>query len=225
SSSETISVIIQTKGAPSAAQDAAIQSKGGRKRGSFDAMNMVVADVPRSSLADLAARDDVNYISADKPVHANIDLVTESTGAAQAQAGASGSPAVDGNAVTIAILDSGISANHADFAGTNKKSRVIAAVDFTGSNATGDPYGHGTGVAGMAAGNGSASNGYEGNYAGSAPGANLVDVRVLDNTGAGRISNVIAGLSWVIQNRDRYNIRVVNMSLGAPPEESFHLDP
>src|SRR5438132_8003549 len=99
SSSETISVIIQTKGAPSAAQDAAIQSKGGRKRSSFDAMNMVVADVPRSSLADLAARDDVNYISADKPVHANIDLVTESTGAAQAQAGAPGAPAVEGNAV------------------------------------------------------------------------------------------------------------------------------
>src|SRR2546423_12126492 len=224
-SSELTSVIIQTKGAPSAAHDGAVQAKGGRKRGSFDLMNMIVADVPRSSLAALAARDDVDYISADRPVHANIDLVTESGGAAQAQAGAPGAPAVDGKGVAIAILDSGISANHADFAGTNKKSRVIAAVDFTGSNATGDPYGHGTGVAGMAAGNGAGSNGYEGNYAGSAPGANLVDVRVLDNTGAGRISNVIAGLNWVMQNRDRYNIRVANMSLGAAPEESFHLDP
>src|SRR2546423_629673 len=223
-SSELTTVVIQTKGAPSAAHDGAVQAKGGRKRGSFDLMNMIVADVPRSSLAALAARDDVDYISADRPVHANIDLVTESTGAAQAQAGAPGAPAVDGKGVAIAILDSGISANHPDFA-TNKKSRVIAAVDFTGSNATGDPYGHGTGVAGMVAGNGAGSNGYEGNYAGSAPGANLVDVRVLDNTGAGLISNVIAGLNWVIQNRDRYNIRVVNMSLGAAPEESFHLDP
>src|SRR5215813_5392963 len=224
-SSEVTRVIIQTNGTPSADQDDAIQSKGGRKRGSFDGLNMVVADVPRNSLADLAGRDDVKYISADKPVRANIDLVTESTGAAQVQAGAPGAPAADGRGVTIAILDSGISANHPDFAGTNNKSRVIAAVDFTGSNTTGDQYGHGTGVAGMAAGNGATSNGYEGNYAGSAPGANLVDVRVLDNTGVGRISNVIAGINWVIQNRDRYNIRVVNMSLGATPEESFHLDP
>jgi len=150
-SSEVTRVIIQTQGAPSAAQDSAIQSKGGRKRGSFDSMNMVVADVPRGSLTELAARDDVKYISADKPVRANIDLVTESTGAAQVQSGAAGAPAADGRGVTIAILDSGISANHPDFAGTNNKSRVIAAVDFTGSNATGDPYGHGTGVAGMAA--------------------------------------------------------------------------
>src|ERR1041385_2638264 len=223
-SSELTRVIIQTNGTPSAAHDNAIQTKGGRKRGSFDGLNMVVADVPSNSLADLAARDDVKYISADKPVRANIDLVTESTGAAQVQAGATGAPAADGRGGGIAILDSGISANHPDFNGKNKF-RVIAAVDFTGSNAAGDPYGHGTGVAGMAAGNGAASNGYEGNYAGSAPGANLVDVRVLDNTGVGRISNVIAGLNWVIQNRDRYNIRVVNMSLGATPEESFHLDP
>ena len=85
-SSEVTRVIIQTNGAPSAAQDSAIQSNGGRKRGSFDGLNMVVADVPRSSLADLAAREDVKYISADKPVHANIDLVTESTGAATAKA-------------------------------------------------------------------------------------------------------------------------------------------
>jgi subtilisin family serine protease len=81
-----------------------------------------------------------------------------------------GRQAADGRGVTVAILDSGISANHADFAGTNNKSRVIAAVDFTGSSTTGDPYGHGTGVAGMVAGNGATSNGYEGNYAGSAPG-------------------------------------------------------
>src|ERR1043165_5038132 len=224
-SSELTRVIIQTNGTPSAAHDNAIQTKGARKRGSFDGLNMVVADVPSNSLADLAARDDVKYISADKPVRANLDLVTESTGAAQVQAGATGAPAADGRGVAIAILDSGISANHPDFAGTNNKSRVIAAVDFTGSSTTGDPYGHGTGVAGMAAGNGATSNGYQGNYAGSAPGANLVDVRVLDNTGIGRISNVIAGINWVIQNRDRYNIRVVNMSLGATPEESFHLDP
>src|SRR5438132_2158189 len=200
-SSELARVIIQTKGAPSQAHDGAIQAKGGHKLSSFDSLNIVVAEVPRNSVADLAQRNDVTYISADRAVHANIDLTTESTGAAQVQSGSPGLPALDGKGVTIAILDSGISANHPDLAGNNK-SRVIAAVDFTGSNTAGDVYGHGTGVAGMAAGNGAASNGYEGNYAGSAPGANLIDVRVLDGTGTGSISNVIAGLNWVIENRD-----------------------
>src|SRR5687767_7500412 len=150
-------VIIQTKGAPSAAHDEAIQSKGGRRHGSFESFQLVVADVPGTSLTELASRDDISYISDDKPVRAHAALVTESTGAAQVQAGAPGAPALDGKGVTIAILDSGISANHPDFAAKDK-SRVVASVDFTGSTATGDPFGHGTAVAATAAGTGAASN-------------------------------------------------------------------
>ena len=137
-SSASTRVIIQTKGTPTQAQDSAINSKGGSKRGAFDNLNIVVADMPANAVADLASRDDVEYISADRAVRANLDLVTESTGAAQVQAGSPGAPAVDGKGITIAILDSGISANHPDFV-ANNKSRVIAAVDFTGNNNAGDP--------------------------------------------------------------------------------------
>ena len=72
------------------------------------------------------------------------------------------------------------------------RSRVVASVDFSGSTRSGDADGHGTGVAGVAAGSGEASTGYAANYAGVAPGADIIDVRVLDENGMGRTSNVLA---------------------------------
>ena len=223
-STATVRALIQTKGAPSSAHDAAVANARGHKRSSYNALNMIVADVPLNSIAELAARDDVAYVSPDRLVKAEINLTTESTGASQVQAGFAGMPGFDGKGVTIAVLDSGISGNHPDFV-RNGTSRVIAAVDFSGSAKAGDAEGHGTGVASMAAGSGAASSGYEGNYAGIAPGASLLDVRVLDEQGVGRTSNLLAAINWVIENQKQYNIGVVNMSMGTPVRESFHVDP
>ena len=105
--------------------------------------------------------------------------------------------------------DSGIS-NHPDFNKNKNKSRILAAVDFTGSTRTGDAYGHGTGVASVAAGDGAASKGYAENYAGVAPEANLVDLRVIDENGIGRTSSTLNAINWAIANKDRFNIRVMN---------------
>src|SRR5258708_7095901 len=100
---------------------------------------------------------------------------------------------VDGSNIGIAILDSGIAVTN-DF-----DNRVIAAVDFTGEG-TYDYNGHGTHVAGIAAGNGK----YKGtSYAGIATNANLINVKVLDTNGAGQTSTVIEGIEWVIKNKDR----------------------
>jgi len=85
-----------------------------------------------------------------------------------------------------------------------------------------DDCGHGTHVAGIIAGNGKMSNGQ---YKGVAPEANLVGVKVLDNTGGGRSSDVIAGIQWVVQNKATYNIKVINLSLGAPATQSYATDP
>ena len=60
---------------------------------------------------------------------------------------------------------------------------------------------------------------------GIAPDANLVNVRVLDAQGSGAVSNVIAGLNWIVQNKAKYNIRVVNVSLGHPVYENYKTDP
>ena len=60
---------------------------------------------------------------------------------------------------------------------------------------------------------------------GIAPGVKLVNVRVLGANGSGLTSDVIAGIEWVIQNRDKYNIRVINLSLGHPVTEPSVTDP
>ena len=223
-STATVRVLIQTKGAPNANHDSALARANGNKRASFDILNMIVADVPLNQVAGLAARTDVVYVAPDRPVKAQMNLTNDTIGATQVQSEQAGASGVNGKGVGIAILDSGISANHADFV-ANNKSRVIASVDFSGSKRSGDADGHGTGVAGVAAGSGATSSGYAANYAGVASGANLIDVRVLDENGVGRTSNVLAAINWMIQNRARYNIRVANLSLSMPVRESFHTDP
>ena len=120
-----------------------------------------------------------------------------------------------GNGIGIAVLDSGV-ADHVDLAG-----RVTARVDFTGDGLSGDPGGHGTHVAGLIAGDGTASGGA---FTGVAPRASIVSVRVIDATGHASLSRIFAGMQWILQYRRAYNIRVVNMSFGAPAQSSYMQD-
>jgi serine protease AprX len=124
--------------------------------------------------------------------------------------------------VVIAILDSGIDADHASFLDRSNSVRVVYNEDFTGEGRTDDPYGHGTHVASLAAGNGRISNG---EYTGIAPNANLINLRVLNADGVGTTAWVLRALDWVASNRATYNIRVVNMSLGMPAVDSYRNDP
>jgi serine protease AprX len=85
-------------------------------------------------------------------------------------------------------------------------------------------YGHGTHIAGIIAG--SISYGPTSLYKnGIAPGAHLVNVRVLNRQGVGYTSDVIAGIQWVLDNRVKYSIRVMNLSLGHPIQTPCALDP
>ena len=99
---------------------------------------------------------------------------------------------------------------------------AVYSRDFTGEGHTDDLYGHGTHVASIAAGNGRISNAQ---YTGIAPNANVINLRVLGVTGSGNVSAVLSALDWVLTNRSVYNIRVVNMSLGAPAVDSYKNDP
>ncbi|MBA3766734.1 MAG: S8 family serine peptidase, partial [Acidobacteria bacterium] len=133
----SVRVIIQTKGHPSADQENAISKAGGSKRDAYEALDTMVADVPASSIQSLAARDDIAYISPDRVVKSQGNFTTETTGAAQVQAGTSGSPSLTGKGITIAVLDSGISSSHPDFNGQNGKSRILTSVDYTNSALSG----------------------------------------------------------------------------------------
>jgi serine protease AprX len=93
----------------------------------------------------------------------------------------------------------------------------------TGDSSTGDAFGHGTHVAGIIAG---APTSVTPLYTGGiAPGAQLINVRVLGANGSGLTSDVINGIEWVINNKSKFNIRIINLSLGHPVYESCALDP
>jgi serine protease AprX len=118
-------------------------------------------------------------------------------------------------APTIAVVDSGIDANRADFGG-----RVTGQVDLTGSstNSAGDGYGHGTFVGSIAAG---AAAG----HAGVAPSANLVSLDVMDDSGAATVATVLTACDWILANKSTYNIRVANFSLHSANRASLFFDP
>src|SRR5438552_3209637 len=126
---------------------------------------------------------------------------------------------IAGTGVTVAILDSGVAAD-ADL--IEPENRILASVNFADQRLASDPGGHGTHIAGIVAGNGNRSGG---EFTGVAPQANVVDVRVLGSTGSGRISSVVRGIEWVLAHRADYNIRVINLSFGAPAHLSYRLDP
>jgi serine protease AprX len=118
-------------------------------------------------------------------------------------------------AATIAIVDSGIEAARADFDG-----RVVADVNLSSlsGNSAGDGRGHGTFVAGIAAG------GLDG-HTGAAPSAKLVSIDVMDDKGMAMTSDVIAAADWILANKSTYGIRVANFSLHSSVANSFMYDP
>jgi serine protease AprX len=126
-------------------------------------------------------------------------------------------PATDQVMPTIAIVDSGIEKNRADF---DMGARVIDEVVITKleSNSPGDGRGHGTFVAGIAAGSAR-------DQAGAAPQANLISVDVMDDSGMARTSDVIAGAEWVYENSKAKNIKVANFSLHSTLPSNFINDP
>src|SRR5262249_6620330 len=136
----------------------------------------------------------------------------------------------DGTGIGVAVLDSGIgSVDDLQSDGNLNPSRVVYSQSFVPGSATnGDPFGHGTHVAGIIAGNAyDAQNvaNYQGVYRGIAPEANIINLRVLDNTGAGTDSAIIAAIQQAISLKNTYNIRVINMSLARGVYESYKLDP
>ena len=172
-------------------------------------------------------RADVRWVSLDGPVQqASTDIGGSLVSAYPQAVGATrlwndGLSATQGQNVTVAVVDSGVT-YHDDLSGGGG-SRVLTNAKFS-SNSPGasDGYGHGTHVAGIVAGNGADS---AGSYMGIAPQANLINVKVSDDQGAALTSDLVNGLQWVLNNKGRYNIRVVNLSLNSATAQSYQVDP
>ncbi|MEV0276447.1 S8 family serine peptidase [Streptomyces sp. NPDC050610] len=143
----------------------------------------------------------------DRKVATTLDRSTKQVHADQAWAAG-----YDGKGAKVAVLDTGVDAGHPDL-----KGRVADSRNFTDSPSTDDRQGHGTHTASTVGGSGAASGGKK---KGVAPGADLLIGKVLNDSGSGASSWIIAGMQWAVDQK----ADVVSMSLGSP-EPSDCTDP
>ncbi|MEO8078168.1 MAG: S8 family peptidase [Acidobacteriota bacterium] len=220
----TSRVIIQLKAGTDASSE--VTKLGGRLGRRLGLMNGLVVELPNRVLRKLADNPNIERIIWDRPLTGKMNRVAVTVGARAVQA-----LGYTGAGIGVAVIDSGISSWHDDltYQGTSSLvkrkngQRVPLFVDFVNGRTTPyDDYGHGTHVSGIIAG-----NGYDtyGSRAGIAPDAHIVSLKVLDRQGRGVISDVIAALDYAVANRVAYNIRVINLSVGAAVTESYATDP
>ncbi|MER7402076.1 S8 family peptidase [Streptomyces sp. NPDC000070] len=198
-----LKVIVGYQG--SAAATKADVRDAGRLSHSLKTVNADAVQTPREDTPELwdavtngdKTASGIAHVWLDGVRKASLDKSVPQIGAPKAWAAG-----YDGKGVKIAVLDTGVDATHADL-----KGQVIDAKNFTTSPDTTDKVGHGTHVASIAAGTGAKSGG---KYKGVAPGAKILNGKVLDDGGYGSDSEVLAGIEWAAaQGAD-----VVNMSLG-----------
>ncbi len=197
-----------------------IRQLGGVPGRQLPILNAVVADVPNAALPILAGNSLVLKVALDRAVRGSNERTSVTVGATAVRQALG----YDGSGVGVAVIDSGIASWHDDLmrTGVPGSQRVDQFVDFVnGRPSPYDDYGHGTHVAGIIAGNGFDSGGAR---AGIAPAATLLVLKVLDASGHGRISDVIAAIDYVVSHQSTFHTRVINLSIGAGVFESYNSD-
>jgi serine protease AprX len=225
---DKVDVIIQYAGMPSSSSEGKVLRFGGARGRQFRNLNNIRSyrGVGALALAELNSDSNVVHVSPDRPIKstsvfgqpAAIDYHNETINTAMAWA-----DALDGSGISVAVIDSGVSAVN-----DLPASKIVYSQDFVTPGGSGsDRYGHGTHVAGIIAGSGADSKGrgYKYTFKGVAPGADIVNLRVLGPDGSGRDSDVIAAIDTAIQLKGIYNIRVINLSMGRGVYESYVDDP
>ena len=179
------------------------------------------AEMPIEAVEALDYADRAEWISLDAPLTTSRrgnDTVDASALATVYPFAANAVPAwkkgASGDDVTVAVIDSGIDP------GSDFRNRLLRAPNFSGERSIWDRNGHGTWVAGIIAGSDP-----KGRYVGIAPGADVLNVKVASEDGSARAGDVIEALQWLVDRKDRYDIRVVNISLNSAIPDSYLRDP
>ncbi len=215
---DTFSVIVQGKGGNQAAHAVAnVLGLSLKTTRTFSSIDGVAVDLAGAQILAVAADKHVTAITADARVRLSAVAPTNEkwpfvTGVQKYWANG---PTPAAPAATIAVVDSGIDATRPEFAG-----RIVANVNLSSlsGNSPGDGRGHGTFVAGIAAGDMQGKSG-------AAPGAKIVSLDVMDDQGMAKTSDVIAAADWILANKAKYGIRVANFSLHSSVANSFIYDP
>lgn len=223
---QQVRVIVQKTGTTGRVEDL-VSALGGTVEKDLHIINALAAELPASALLELARSDGVRWVAPDAP------LMTSESDDADCGNDLEDCPpnyyldtlgvrqvwdiGLDGRGIAVAVIDSGISTDK-DF---NK--RLVARRNFYSKpRNVNDTFGHGTHVAGIIGGNGADSNGL---YAGIAPGVNLISLKIGNNGGMAYESDAVEAMQWVLEHKDRYNIRVVNLSINSTVEGSYHASP
>ena len=221
----SVAVIVRERVPSSHAGALIVQQLGGSVTHQLPIVGGFSARIPWQSLARLRHAREIVGIWPDARVHVSdlggdandlYDALPPNTAWEQTIGLAEARSRADGAGVTVALLDTGI-ADVPDLSG-----RVVERVDFTTERDGLDRFGHGTHMAGIIGGDGTASGG---GFTGVAPGADIVSVKVAGADGSTDVSVVLAGLQWVISNAPRLNIRVLNLSFGTDAVQSYAIDP
>lgn len=202
-----LKLIVGYKGAAAGARSDVRAAGDTTVRRTLKSLNAEAITTPKQDAGDLwsalvaekggATASGVSRVWLDGVRKASLDKSVPQIGADKAWAAG-----FDGKGVKVAVLDTGVDATHADL-----KDQVVGAKNFTPAPDATDRYGHGTHVASIAAGTGAKSGG---KFKGVAPGAKLLNGKVLDDNGSGDDSGIIAGMEWAAdQGAD-----IVNLSLG-----------
>jgi serine protease AprX len=227
---QMVSVIVQKQVGAADLEDQVLEM-GGEVTQDLSIINAFSAEMSASSAAALSQLSDVRWVSLDAKVVATgctgcVDtknLANAYIRAIRADQVWNGKPLLQGNSIGVAVVDSGVNPN-GDLYTMMGVNRQVADVRFNGdyNQSTFDGYGHGTHVASIIGGDGSESGG---KYIGVAPMVNIVNVKVSNDDGSAMIKDVVAGLQWVLEHKDTYNIRVVNISLNSAVAESYQTSP
>ncbi len=218
----TLPIIVRERQPSSAMAEDLVQVLGGRVTRELSIVGGFAAEVPASALPALARADAVMRIWGDARVSVDtLDMGKFDTWPAntiwQKTIRLPQVPsAYTGQGVSVALLDTGVSQL------PDLGNRVLARVDLTPEHDGYDRYGHGTHMAGIIAGDGTSS---AGGWTGTAPGANIVSVKVAGADGSTDVSVVLAGLEWVVDHQAEYNIRVLNLSFGTDSTQPYQVDP
>jgi serine protease AprX len=228
---EPLRVIVQKHSAADSRPERLVQRLGGRVTQALPIVSGFAATVPVPAAGLLARLPGVRTVSPDSRVKVQGAVSAggiRSVYPKVVKADAAWRRGVTGRGVTVAVVDTGVASNVSDLAGR----LVPVANDVTGQtelckNLSGelncnDTYGHGTFIAGLIAGNGTSSGG---RWKGVAPEAKVLSVKTAGADGAADVSNILAAIQWVVSFKDRYNIRVLNLSLGTDSTQDWRVDP
>ena len=202
---EEISIIIEYTDNPGIGNAPIDQAPGLTKKFDFEAVIASSADVTKEDADEFAdavfytegGLDGVTKIWLDQEVELSLDESVPGIGAPYAW-----EQGYNGTSIKVAVLDTGIWKDHPDLAG-----KVIAEKDFTDDETTEDLYGHGTHCAGIAAASGLLK--------GVAPGASLINAKVLNKAGKGYTSWIMAAWEWAAEQ----GANIFSMSFGTAPTD------